>query len=127
MPRLSLPVVRERIRAYDWRMAVTEQISEAELQSRMLAVENAVAQQELEGLTVSPEVVADMYLAARGEMTSDEVIANIYARLKMNSSKSADGRTECSATECLHPSGQSHSAKRRDLLPFKQWQSLQWE
>jgi hypothetical protein len=79
-------------------MAVAERISEAELERRMLAVDNAVAQQELEGLTVSPEVVADMYLAARGEMTSDEVIANIYARLKVNSSKSADGRTECSAT-----------------------------
>lgn len=70
----------------------------AELERRMVAVENAVAQQELSGLTVSTETVDDLYRAARGEITSEEVIANIHSRLKMNCSKSADGRTECTAT-----------------------------
>jgi hypothetical protein len=61
-------------------MAVAERISEAEMQRRMLAVDNAVAQQELEGLTVSDATVADMRRAARDEIADEEVIANIYAR-----------------------------------------------
>jgi hypothetical protein len=63
-------------------MIVTEQMSESELQRRRLAVENAVAQQELEGLTVSPEAQADMRGVARGEMTTEQAIANVHARLR---------------------------------------------
>jgi len=55
-------------------------ISPSELEQRMLAVDNAIAQQELEGLTVSQATIQDMRRAARGEITDDEVIANIYAR-----------------------------------------------
>ena len=62
-------------------MAVAERISEVELERRMLAVDNAVAQQELEGLTVSPEAVEDMRRVARGEMTAEQAVANVHARL----------------------------------------------
>jgi hypothetical protein len=62
-------------------MAVAEPISEMELERRMVAVENAVAQQELEGLTVSPEAAEDMRRVARGEMTPEQAIANVHARL----------------------------------------------
>ena len=58
-------------------------LSEDDLAWRMLSVENAVAQQQLEGLTVSSDTIEDMKRAARGEITSEEVIANIYARLKL--------------------------------------------
>jgi hypothetical protein len=62
-------------------MALAERISEQELERRMLSVENAVAQQELEGLTVAPETIEDMRSVASGEMTTDQVIQNIHARL----------------------------------------------
>jgi len=62
-------------------MAVAERISEGELKRRILAVENAVAQQELEGLTVSPEANEDLRMVARGEMTTEQAIANVHARL----------------------------------------------
>jgi hypothetical protein len=61
-------------------MTVVTGKSEQELKLGILAVDNAVAQQELEGLTVSAETVEDMRRAARGEISDDEVIANIYAR-----------------------------------------------
>jgi len=51
------------------------------MQGRTIAVDNAVAQQELEGLTVSPEAVEDMRNVARGEMTVEQAIANVHARL----------------------------------------------
>jgi hypothetical protein len=44
------------------------------------AIAHAVAQQELEGLKVSPATLEDMHRAARGEISDDDVIANIYAR-----------------------------------------------
>ncbi|MFZ0594762.1 MAG: hypothetical protein WAM39_30165 [Bryobacteraceae bacterium] len=47
----------------------------------MRAVSDAIAQQELEGLTVSPETTADMESAARGEIDSAEVRRRIYQRL----------------------------------------------
>ncbi len=46
----------------------------------MRAIAHAVAQQELEGLKVSPATLEDMHRAARGEISDDDVIANIYAR-----------------------------------------------
>ena len=79
--RLKPVVVRCLVRGYAWGMAVVERISEAELARRMIAVENAVAQQELEGLTVSPQAVEDMRRVARGEMTVEQAIANVHARL----------------------------------------------
>jgi hypothetical protein len=74
-------VVCGQLEDYHSVTAVAEQISESELQSRMLAVENAVAQQELEGLTVSTEAAEDMRRVARGEMTVEQAIANVHARL----------------------------------------------
>jgi succinate dehydrogenase/fumarate reductase flavoprotein subunit len=73
-------VVRCLVRGYAWGMAVVERISEAELERNLRAVEHAVAQQRLEGLTVSESTVEDMRRAARGEIADEEVIANIYAR-----------------------------------------------
>jgi hypothetical protein len=40
------------------------------------AVENAIAQQELEGLEVPQDVVEDMERAARGEISIEEGIRN---------------------------------------------------
>lgn len=45
-----------------------------------LAITNAVAQQRLEGLAVSPATIADMECAVRGEITPDEVIARTLSR-----------------------------------------------
>ena len=63
-------------------MAVVERISEVELERNLRAVEHAIAQQRLEGLTVSESTVEDMRRAARGEIADEDVIANIYARYK---------------------------------------------
>ena len=57
-------------------------LTEQEVQRNMRAVAHAIAQQELEGLKVSEDTVEDMHRAARGEITSEEVIRNIYARFK---------------------------------------------
>ncbi len=46
------------------------------------AVENAIAQQRLEGLEPSQEVISDLERAARGEVTVKEVIANIGKRFR---------------------------------------------
>ena len=57
-------------------------LSDQDVQRNMRAVAHAIAQQELEGLEVTPETVADLRRAARGEIDTDEVIRNIYRRLK---------------------------------------------
>jgi len=57
-------------------------LSEKELERNLRAVGHAVAQQRLEGLTVSESTVEDMQRAARGEIPASEVIANIYARFE---------------------------------------------
>jgi Antitoxin VbhA len=46
------------------------------------AVAHAIAQQELEGLVVSEATAEDMRRAALGEIPSEEVLRNIYARFK---------------------------------------------
>ncbi len=46
------------------------------------AVENAVAQQRLEGLEPSQAVVFDLERAARGEISINDVIANIGKRFR---------------------------------------------
>jgi hypothetical protein len=61
---------------------MTTTLTEQELQRNMRAVAHAIAQQELEGLTVSKSTVGDMRRAARGEIETDEVIRNIYRRFK---------------------------------------------
>jgi hypothetical protein len=73
-------VVRCLVRGYAWGMAVVEGISEVELWRNLRAVEHAIAQQRLEGLTVSESTIEDMRRAARGEIADEDVIANIYAR-----------------------------------------------
>ena len=60
----------------------TEVESAKELQRQLRAIDHAIAQQTLEGLTVSDETVADMQRAARGEIAPENVIANIYARFE---------------------------------------------
>jgi hypothetical protein len=55
-------------------------VSAEALQWNLRAVDHAIAQQRLEGLTVSESTVADMRRAARGEIPAEQVIANIYAR-----------------------------------------------
>jgi hypothetical protein len=51
----------------------------------MNAVANAVAQQTIEGLEVSPDVIEEMKRAARGEITIEEGIRNTMHRFKHDS------------------------------------------
>lgn len=60
----------------------TAEPSQGKIERNMRAVAHAVAQQELEGLKVSDATVEDMQRAARGEISSDDVVRNIHARLK---------------------------------------------
>ena len=55
-------------------------ITDEELERNLRALRHAVAQQALEGLTVSEQTLEDMRKAAMGEISQDEVIRNIYAR-----------------------------------------------
>ncbi|MFZ1641356.1 MAG: antitoxin VbhA family protein [Candidatus Contendobacter sp.] len=52
-----------------------------EIRRNLKAVENAVAQQRLEGLEVPSDVVADMERAARGEIGIEEGIQNTREKL----------------------------------------------
>jgi hypothetical protein len=56
--------------------------TERDIQRNMRSVAHAIAQQELEGLKVTPSTVGDLHRAARGEIDTDEVIRNIYRRLQ---------------------------------------------
>lgn len=53
---------------------------EQKINRNLKAVENAVAQQTLEGLQVPPEVVEEMKRAARGEIEIEEGIRNTVRR-----------------------------------------------
>ncbi len=55
-------------------------LTEAEIQRNLDAVDDAVAQQALEGLTVPAETVEDMRKIARGDMSSDDLIRKLYNR-----------------------------------------------
>ena len=55
-------------------------ISPEELERNMRAVDHGIAQQKLEGLKVPETTVEDLRRAARGEISNDEVLTNIYAR-----------------------------------------------
>jgi Antitoxin VbhA len=57
-------------------------LTEQDIQRNLRAVAHAIAQQELEGLTVTPATVADLHRAARGEIDTDQIIRNIYRRLQ---------------------------------------------
>jgi hypothetical protein len=57
-------------------------LRQQDFQKNMRAVAHAIAQQELEGLTVSAATVADLHRVARGEIDTDEVIRNIYRRVQ---------------------------------------------
>jgi len=50
--------------------------SKQKISRSLKAVENAVAQQRLEGLDVPPDVVEEMKRAARGEIEIEEGIRN---------------------------------------------------
>jgi len=53
---------------------------EEKISHNLKAVENAVAQQTLEGLEVPPDVVEEMKRAARGEIGIEEGIRNAVRR-----------------------------------------------
>lgn len=55
-------------------------LTEAEIERNLRAVTHAIAQQELEGLTVPDETVEDMRRIARGEMSNDDLIRKLYSR-----------------------------------------------
>lgn len=57
-------------------------LSERDIQRNMRAVAHAIAQQELEGLTVPAATVADLHRAARGEIDTDEVMRNTLRRIQ---------------------------------------------
>ena len=54
--------------------------SDEEIRQNLFDVQNAVAQQRLEGLVSFREVVSDLERAARGEITVRGVVANIGKR-----------------------------------------------
>ncbi len=57
-------------------------LTEEQVERNLRSVAHAIAQQELEGLTVSDSTIQDMRRAAKGEIPADEVIRNIYARFQ---------------------------------------------
>ncbi len=50
--------------------------SEQKIKQNLRAVENAIAQQRLEGLEVPPDIVAEMQRAAHGEIEIEEGISD---------------------------------------------------
>ena len=55
-------------------------IAASQIAVRLRAVARAVAHQELEGLKVSPATIEELRRVARCEISTQDVIANIYAR-----------------------------------------------
>lgn len=55
-------------------------LTEADIERNLRAVTHAIAQQELEGLTVPAETVEDMRKIARGDMSNDDLIRKLYSR-----------------------------------------------
>jgi len=55
-------------------------LSAQEIQWNLEAAENAIAQQRLEGLEPSPDLISDLERVARGEITLRDVIDNIGRR-----------------------------------------------
>lgn len=52
--------------------------SEEKIILELRAVENAIAQQRIEGLKVPPDVVEDMKRAARGEISIEEGLSRTF-------------------------------------------------
>jgi Antitoxin VbhA len=55
-------------------------MTDQDIARNMRAVAHAIAQQELEGLTVPAATTNDLRRVARGEISSAEAIRNVYAR-----------------------------------------------
>ena len=55
---------------------------EQKISQNLKAVENAVAQQRLEGLEVPPEIIEEMNRAARGEIEIEEGIRNTLRKYR---------------------------------------------
>lgn len=55
-------------------------LTDADIDRNLRAVTHAIAQQELEGLTVPPETVEDMRKIAHGDMSNDDLIRKLYSR-----------------------------------------------
>ena len=53
---------------------------EQKIRQSLRSVENAVAQQRLEGLVVPPDIIEEMRLAAMGEIEIEEGIRNTVRR-----------------------------------------------
>lgn len=54
--------------------------NEQEIRRNLRAVENAIAQQRIEGLEVPPDVIEQMKRAARGEIEIEDGIRNTYEK-----------------------------------------------
>ncbi len=72
--------LRYRTVAYVSDRAPMTTFTEQHIQRNMRAAAHAIAQQELEGLTVPKEAVADLERVARGEVDTDEARRNIQRR-----------------------------------------------
>ncbi len=59
--------------------------TDQDTEQKLRAVAHAIAQQSLEGLTVTPATVAGLQRAARGEVETDELIRNIRLRVQNGS------------------------------------------
>ena len=57
-----------------------EDMTEKDIARNLRAVAHAVAQQELEGLTVPAATLRDLERVARGEISTTDAIRNVYAR-----------------------------------------------
>ena len=55
-------------------------LNQQSIEQNLKAVENAIAQQRLEGLIVPPEVIQDLRRAARGEISIEDGIRTIYEK-----------------------------------------------
>lgn len=65
--------------------------TEDEIERNMRALAHAIAQQELEGLKVPEETVAELQRVARGEIDTDEVRRRLQARLEQQLAKEKHG------------------------------------
>lgn len=62
-------------------LPVNGQVAPAEVAARLGDLQDVLANQRLEGLEVDAETVAQLERVARGELTTDDVIADVHARI----------------------------------------------
>jgi len=55
-------------------------VTKSERAAHRRALDHALAQQRLEGLTITPETVAALEQVAEGKMSTSDVINDLYAR-----------------------------------------------